>query len=153
MRRRQHIVNYDVPWPPKAPNRLPPRAVTITPNHVLAHRDGQNRCKIDVFAPGRAWALSGADRVTDLPNDVFWNPVALHCHSQSFVIHVLSWSSGSLDHSLQVTKSRNFRMFAILATYCTISGLLIEHMPLRTARIEMPLRTLPVSTPRKTPFH
>ena len=132
---------------------FPLERCTMAPNRGLGHRDCQNHRKIDVFAPGRAWALSGADRVTDLPNDVFWNPVALHCHSQSFVIHVLSWSGGSLDHSLQVTKSRNSRMFAILATYCTISGLLIENMPLRTARIDMLLRTLPVSTPRKTPFH
>ena len=126
---------------------------TITPNHVLGHRDCQNHCKIKVFAPRRAWALSGADRVTDLPNDVFWNPVALHCRSQSSIIHVSSWSGGSLDHSLQITNSRNSRMLAILATYCTTSGLLFERMPLRTARKNMLLLTLPVATARKTPFH
>ena len=61
----------------------------MAPDGGLGHRDGQNLDKIDVSGPWRSWVLPCENRVTDLPNDVFWNAVGLlevklaHLHLQS----------------------------------------------------------------------
>ena len=49
----------------------------MAPDPALGRRDGQNPDKIDVYGPWRSWVLPGENRVTDLPNDVFWNPAGL----------------------------------------------------------------------------
>ena len=49
----------------------------MAPDLGLGHRDAQNPENINVSGPWRSWVLPGENRVTDLPNDVFWNPVGL----------------------------------------------------------------------------
>ena len=84
-------------------DRLPPRVLTMESSHVLGHRDGQHQHHFNVSGLWLSQVLPGENRATDLPHDVFWNPVVLHCRSQSSIIHVSSCSGGPLGNSLQVT--------------------------------------------------